>query len=78
MTTLHISLPDKLIEFVQERVTRGDYDTANDYLLELIYDDQLRKAQEKLDALLKEGFDSGQSTPMTAQDWDEIRQPIQR
>ena len=34
--------------------------------------------QEKLDALLQEGLDSGPSTPMTAQDWAEIRLEVQR
>ncbi len=78
MTTLNISLPDTLGEFVQERVTRGDYGTASDYLRELIHEDQRRKAQEKLDALLREGLESGPSTPMTAQDWDEIRLEVRR
>ncbi len=78
MTTLNISLPDTLGDFVQERVTRGDYDTASDYLRDLIHEDQRRKAQEKLDALLREGLESGPSTPMTAQDWDEIRLEVRR
>jgi antitoxin ParD1/3/4 len=77
MTTLHISLPDTLGDFVQERVTRGGYKTADDYLRDLIHEDQRRKAQEKLDSLLQEGLDSGPSTPMTAQDWDEIRREVQ-
>ena len=78
MTTLNISLPDTLGDFVQERVTQGDYDTASDYLRELIHEDQRRKAQEKLDALLREGLESGLSTPMTAQDWDEMRRDLLR
>ena len=78
MTTLNISLPDTLGEFVQERVTRDGYDTASDYLRDLIHEDQRRKAQEKLDALLQEGLDSGPATPMTAQDWAGIRLEVQR
>lgn len=78
MTTLNISLPDTVGEFVQERVTGGGYDTASDYLRDLIHEDQRRKAQEKLDSLLREGLESGPSTPMTAQDWDEIRQEVRR
>ncbi len=78
MTMLNISLPDTLSDFVQARVTGGDYDTASDYLRDLIHEDQQRKAQQKLDALLQEGVDSGPSTPMTAQDWDEIRREVQR
>ena len=32
-----------------------------------------REAQARLDALLQEGLDSGPSTPMTAEDWSDIR-----
>ncbi len=78
MTTLNVSLPDALGEFVQERITQGDYKTADDYLRELIHEDQRRKAQEKLDALLQEGLESGPSTPMTTQDWEEIRSEVRR
>ncbi len=78
MTTLNISLPDVLREFVEERVKGGDYDTASDYFRDLVHDDQQRKAQQHLDALLQEGLDSGPSTPMTPQDWDDIRREVQR
>jgi len=78
MTTLNVSLPDALGKFVQERITQGGYNTADDYLRELIHEDQRRKAQEKLDGLLQEGLDSGPSTPMTAQDWADIRREVRR
>lgn len=35
-----------------------------------------REAQAKLDALLQEGLDSGPSTPMTAEDWSDIRREV--
>ena len=35
-------------------------------------DDETRKAQEELEALLLEGL-QGEETPMTAQDWIDIR-----
>jgi antitoxin ParD1/3/4 len=78
MTTLNISLPDVLRDFVEERVKRGDYDTASDYFRNLVHEDQRRKAQQRLDALLQEGLDSGPATPMAPQDWDEIRREVQR
>jgi antitoxin ParD1/3/4 len=78
MTTLNVSLPDTLGEFVQERIAQGGYNTADDYLRELIHEDQRRKAQEKLDSLLQAGLDSGPSTPMTTQDWADIRSEVRR
>ena len=73
MTTLNISLPDTLQEFLENRIAEGGYPTASNYLRDLVQDDQRRKAQANLDALLQEGLDSGPATPMTPQDWDEIR-----
>jgi antitoxin ParD1/3/4 len=78
MTTLNISLPDVLRDFVEESVKGGDYDTASDYFRDLVREDQRHKAQQTLDALLQEGLDSGPSTPMTAQDWHKIRLEVQR
>ena len=34
---------------------------------------QKRKAKERVEALLLEGLDSGSATPMTENDWEEIR-----
>lgn len=73
MTTLNVSLPDTLHAFLEKRVTEGGYPTASDYLRDLVQEDQRRKAQDRLDALLQEGLDSGPATPMTPQDWKEVR-----
>ncbi|MDY6785266.1 MAG: type II toxin-antitoxin system ParD family antitoxin [Cyanobacteriota bacterium] len=35
--------------------------------------DQKRKAKERVEALLLEALDSGSATPMTENDWQEIR-----
>lgn len=78
MTTLNISLPDVLRDFVEERVKGGNYNTASDYFRDLVHEDQRRKAQQTLDALLQEGLDSGPATPMAPHDWDEIRREVQR
>ena len=40
--------------------------------------DLRQEAQAKLDALLQEGLDSGPSTPMTAEDWTDIRREVKR
>ena len=78
MTTLNVSLRDTLRDFLEERVAQGGYPTASDYLRDLVQEDQRRKAQDRLDALLQEGLDRGPTTPMTTQDWDEIRREAQR
>lgn len=73
MQTMNISLPDQLKEFVDEQVGSGRYSSVSEYVRDLIRDDERRKAQEKLEALLMEGIQSGEPTEMTRQDWGEIR-----
>lgn len=73
MQTMNISLPDPLREFVEGQVSSGRYSSTSEYVRELIREDEKRKTQAKLEALLMEGIQSGESTEMTAQDWEDIR-----
>ena len=73
MQTMNISLPDQLKDFVDEQVGSGGYSSVSEYVRDLIRNDEKRKAQEKLEALLMEGIQSGEATEMTRRDWDEIR-----
>lgn len=73
MQTMNISLPDQLKEFVDHQVGSGRYSTVSEYVRDLIREDEKRAAQEKLEALLVEGIQSGQPTEMTRQDWEDIR-----
>jgi antitoxin ParD1/3/4 len=75
MTSMNISLPEPLRQFVEEQVETGGYGTASEYVRGLLREAQKLKAQERLEELLLEGL----STPvseMTGQDWQEIRQEI--
>ena len=73
MQTMNISLPDQLKEFVDVQVGSGRYSSVSEYVRDLISDDEKRKAQERLEALLMEGIQSGEPTDMTRQDWTDIR-----
>src|ERR1700693_3780995 len=73
MQTMNISLPDQLKEFVDDQVGSGRYSSVSEYVRDLIRDDEKRKAQEKLEALLLEGLQSSQPTGMTRQDWEDVR-----
>ena len=44
----------------------------------MIPSDQKRKAQERLEALLLDGLQSGEAQAMTAEDWAELHRRIQR
>jgi antitoxin ParD1/3/4 len=72
MQTMNISLPDLLKNFVDKQITLGRYSSASEYVRELIREDEKRKAEERFEALLLEGIQS-EETPLTRQDWADIR-----
>lgn len=73
MTSLNISLPEPLRDWIEAQIKRGRYGNASEYLRELIRRDQERQAQERLEELLLEGVKSGSASPLTKQDWAELR-----
>src|SRR5262245_10250691 len=55
MTTLTISLPEPLREFVESQVAEGRYKSADEYVRALLYEAQQAKARTSLEGLLSEG-----------------------
>lgn len=76
MDTMNIALPESMKLFVQERVTAGGYSSVSEYVRELIRADQKRKVEERLDALLLEGLDSGEPIPLTPEYWEEKKRKL--
>ena len=72
-TSMNVSLPETLKDYVQERVAEGTFSNPSDYVRALIREDMKRREEEKLDALLMEGINSGPAELMTAKDWADIR-----
>ena len=73
MTTMNVSLPEKLKEYVDGRVETGGYGTASEYVRDLIRQDlksQQKERNERLDALLLEGLKSIEEEG-TVEDTDE-------
>ncbi len=73
MAAINISLPDSMKDFVEERIAEGGYSTPSDYFCDLVREDQKRKAQEKLEALLLEGLDSGTPIEVNEEYWQKKR-----
>ena len=73
MTSINISLPESMKVFVEEQVAQGDYNSASEYVQQLISQDQKRKAQECLEELLIEGLESGQPMEVTDEWWEQKR-----
>jgi antitoxin ParD1/3/4 len=69
---MNVSLPEELKEYVETQTKRG-YSTPSEYVRELIREDQKRRAREKLDSLLLDGLNSGDSLPVDAEFWSSLR-----
>jgi len=78
MTSLNISLPQFLKDYVEEQVAGSGYSTPSEYVRELLRQDQKRHAQEKLEALLLEGINSGKPIEITPEYWEKKRQQLVR
>jgi antitoxin ParD1/3/4 len=76
VTTLNISLPKAMRDFIDEQVADGTYGTASEYIRELVRDAQKQKARERIEALLLEGLQS-EGREMTRDDWKRLRRRVE-
>jgi len=70
MTTMNISLPDSLKDFVDEQVNERGYGTSSEYVRELIRKDQDRL---RLRGLLLAGAKSAPTKPVDHAYFDSLR-----
>jgi len=75
MQSMNISLPEPLKQFVEAQIASGRYSSASEYVRELIRDDEQRRAQEHLEALLLEGLQSPGSA-WTQEDVDHVKKAV--
>lgn len=59
MATLNISMPDEMRAYIEARVSMGEYQSASDYLRDLI-----RHDREETEQLIMEGLESGSTRPL--------------
>lgn len=63
-TSLNISLPEEMKQFVEAQVARGGFSTPSEYVRELIRDAQRREFGEEVDRQLLAALRAGHSVPM--------------
>lgn len=78
MKSINISLPEEMRVYIEQQVASGGYSTVSEYIRQLIRQDRQQKAEQQLEKLLLEGLNSGEATPVTAEDWTEIRQAVKK
>jgi len=76
MSTIPLELPDDLRQFVEARVQRGEFASANEYIVALV--DAARSKRSEIEAALLEGLQSGPAEEWTSQEWADIKQRVIR
>jgi len=64
--------------WVEEQVKRRGYGTASEFVRHVLRREQQRERRGEIDQNLLEALDSGELTPMTKKDWDDIRREGRR
>ena len=75
MSTLQVTLPDSLKEFVESQAAAGGYDSIDNYLQAVLRAVQKRLAWDKVETLVLEGLQSP-AREMTGKDWEELHRKV--
>lgn len=73
MTTVTISLPDSLKDFLEHEVRTKGYGNTSEYVRGLLRQAQEKEANERLESMLLEGLASGEDIPLTQDFWRELK-----
>jgi antitoxin ParD1/3/4 len=71
---LNISLPNQIIDFIERQAIADGFSTPSEYVLNIILREQERLGQQqRVESLLIEGLDSGESVEVTDDWWNSKR-----
>jgi antitoxin ParD1/3/4 len=73
MTTVTISMPESLKQFLDHEVETKGYGNVSEYLRSLLREAQAKDADARLQALLLEGLISGEEIPLTPDFWRQLK-----
>jgi antitoxin ParD1/3/4 len=71
--TINISIPDNLKAEVEEIIATEGYGNTSEFFRELVRNYQKQRQERKLEALLLEGLESGDATPLLKSDFEAIK-----
>jgi antitoxin ParD1/3/4 len=73
MTTVTISLPESLKEFIDRQLATKGYGNVSEYFRSLLREAQKEEEDARLQALLLEGLAGGNDIPMTRGFWKDLK-----
>jgi antitoxin ParD1/3/4 len=77
-TTIHISLPEPLVESAKARAEDEKFGNMSDYVRSLIREDVRRMEEKKLEQMLLEGVRSGHGMEVGSEEWKKFWEEIDR
>jgi len=72
-TSINISLPPALKDWVEAQVAAGGYGTTSEFFRQLLRAEKQRQLREQIDENLHSALDGGEATSMSKKDWEGIR-----
>jgi antitoxin ParD1/3/4 len=72
-TSIVIDLSRKTKDFIDRQAAANGFGSSEEYIRSLLDAEEERAWRKEIDRLLLEGLNSGPATPMTKQDWEDIR-----
>jgi antitoxin ParD1/3/4 len=72
-TTMNISVPPRLRDWIRRRVREGGFGTASEFVRHVLREAWVEEEGGELERQILEGIRSGPSTPMTKKNWADIR-----
>jgi antitoxin ParD1/3/4 len=76
VTSINISVPQQMRDWVEAQIAAGRYGNVSEYLRDLIRKDQTDAAQRRLEQLLLEGLESGDPTAISPEFWEAKRKSL--
>ena len=76
METVNIDLPESLKDFVLSQTAEGGYSSVSEHVGALIRAEKNRRGRQSLEEAVLKGLNSGELTPMTPEDWRDIRREV--
>lgn len=76
MSTVNISLPDPMKDFIESQVTEGMYGSVSDYIRTLIREDQKHRANVELEKKILAALDKGSYQEITPEFFERLKTRI--
>jgi antitoxin ParD1/3/4 len=74
--TIHVSLPESLIESAKTQAEKGQFSNMSEYVRSLIREDVVRREEQKLQELLLEGVRSEPGPQIGSEEWQTFRKRL--